>query len=349
MSNKTICVDNVLFNKVSKRLQEDRSLHETKENLAQAFGFRNLNALQQFFNTPLKEDSCFDVRNNLIHVQNHLAHFIGLNREQKKRIFSILLANEPKLMIDDLLLDFLELFIRLSECEKKTVGSKFLIQFKDIHIFFSWLNDDKKPINKPMNLSSELLNEVRKYTELIAYKTGYPYNAQYDRICEMHTQIHASVLYLLETFETLQKTNPLLFSIDWMQWVDDRQNIHNKEQLRERYLNNEPEHWCASIDAWFYLWLENKDTYDIPLVAFQKRIIFHEKIDDTWLKYPLFLHIVVAKLKNGTIDKIYLSDLIFDYANTVNPVKEERLRSNITHFLKNLNTTQKLSLALEHA
>lgn len=339
MSTKTICVDNALFQKLAKKLNNDEALQTTQENLAKAFGFRNLHALQQFFKTSPKE---LEKSHSLLASNSTFAHrFATLNTKQRLKLCSALIPKTNK-QGNEFTTQIFDIYLELCLIEKKTISADTLRSLLDFYNIFS-LTDVYHPDLKlkDTNLPKYLVDKINDYKRaLIDADGGHGAYA-----ADTHRKALEPFHHILHGFELLEKHDPLLFSIDWMNWYDTNQAITDNLDVRKKYSNTNPAVWREQLNGW----AENSWKDRTPLVTWQDRIRFHDVIDDTWLNYPLFIKLIVAKFKNCTIDKIYLSDLLFDYADVANPVKEEYLAENIRYFFNNFEQTLKLSQSLQHA
>ena len=338
MTNKTICVDNALFLKLSKKLKKDNSLQATQEDLARAFGFRNLNAIQQFFNAQKNVS-------HVLHSSTHedfITRFQKLSHAQALKLCISLFTKTDDAWYDKAitLLDIVLQYL-------------FLIEkpFEAVNIQENLILDNLIKIYKTRrDLPIEFRLLLRNYLLMLPnFQESAP--KQNDNVLEQHGYNLMPLTQMVRKLKLLEKNDVLLFSIQWMCWsegliigheAEDKRYIDIKS-IKTYYEIMGSKSWMACFDS--FNQYSKKD--EGSLLTYRSAITAHEAFDDSWLKHPTFMNLVYSKFKHFSIDDIYLSDLLFDFANTVNPLKQEQTGQNISYFIQNIEQTKKISQIIQ--
>jgi hypothetical protein len=373
---KELSLDFALFKKVAQRFyksldttqQSHTSLSKTQEQLAQAFGFRNLNGLNSFF----EDTSASSTTRDIISLKNQHLFFNKISVSQATLLFKIFV--DTKDMWGQRTFLFIDCITPVIY-ELKKIG---IIDSISTDTFLEYSNLDKLRQLYQQNIFSVDTSLLLKRYIINLPQFNPEAEIQKDITYEQHGYIIMQFQLILGELSIVERDDKVIFKPQWVEvelipyhlsryaqgsaaghlfvssYIPGSQVLQVPEQssntkkviLDKHGLNYLYE--LYGIEQWSKIFSHYDDhnffseSYKkMPLIIngihYKESIRNSSKMEDSWLTDSLFIHYWNHLLINRTINTVHMSDFLIMLSDIINQKKSTELFRLIKNLLNNYN------------
>lgn len=373
---KELSLDFASFKKVAHRFyksldtsqQSHTSLSQIQEQLAQAFGFRNLSGLNSFF----EDKTSLIMKRDVMSSKNPHLFLNKISVSQATLLLKIFV--DTKDMWGQRTYLFIDCITPVIY-ELKKLGH---IESISTDVFLEYSNVDKL-----WQLYQQNIFSVDTSLLLKRYLTNLPQfnpqaEMQKDITYEQHGYITMQIQLILNELSVVERDDKVIFKPHWVEveliayhssryargsaaghlfvssyipgseilQVPEGQSTSKKVILDKQGLNYLYE--LYSVEQWseifshyddhhFFTESYKKMPFIINGIHYKESIRNNSKMEDSWLTDPLFIHYWNHLLTNRTINTIHMSDFLIILSDIINQKKSTELFQLIKNLLNNYN------------